>query len=385
MNLLSIRLDAPICSSLIPGIVLLGAAVGSWRASRAESQRIFIASPAARVIYTCLLDSKTGEFGPREIAASDVSTGFMALHPTRPILYAATSEQPAVADGPNGGVRAYHIDATSGTLTQINTASTNDRGTTHIEVSRQGDCVAVCHYSGKGTSLIPIKEDGSLASSVSQVEHVGSSVHDRQKGPHPHGVAFALAGRFLCVADLGTDHVDLLQFDEQNELTTCSFWKAAPGAGPRHVAFHPNGKWLYAIHELNSTISALQFDAESGQLSEIETVTTLPSGFDGTNYTAEVVVHPSGQFVYGSNRGHDSTVVFQVDPDNGRLQAIQHEPTRGQHPRYVGINPNGTIYLAANMNSDSVVSFFVNQSLGALAPTGHEIEVEKPMCVVFVR
>lgn len=352
----------------------------------ADDQMLFIASPAQPpIIYSCTLNTSTGAFGSLTPAAMNVRSGFLAMHPSMPILYAAASiKQDSDKSKPNGAVIAYRIDRSTGILEKINSASTGDNGTTHLQVDPAGKMVAVCHYGGEGTSLLSLNSDGSIKDSLSRIKHEGSSVHPkRQTRPHPHGVAFALNGRFVCVADLGTDHVDVFRIDKMAQMTSNSFWKARPGAGPRHVAFHPNGKWLYCINEMDSTLSVLSFDPEKGTLEQRQTRTTLPKDFDGQNSTAEVVVHPNGRFLYGSNRGHDSTAVFQIDANQGTLTLLEHEPTQGNHPRFVGIDPTGKIYIAANLHTNDLVSFRIDQKTGALSPTGHKLAVQKPMCVVF--
>jgi 6-phosphogluconolactonase len=347
---------------------------------------LFIASPAQPpAIYSCTLNMSTGAFGPLTLAAENVRSGFLAVHPSKPILYAAASVKP-IDDKtrPDGFVLAYRIDRSTGVLEEINGASTGDIGTTHLQVDPGGKMVAVCHYGGEGTSLLALAPDGSIRDSISRIRHEGSSVHpERQTRPHPHGVAFALDGRFVCVADLGSDHVEIFQINRNAKLQKNSFWKARPGAGPRHVSFHPTGKWLYCINEMDSTLSVLSFDPRSGTLEQRQTLTTLPEGFQGQNSTAEVVVHPSGRFLYGSNRGHDSTAVFQIDETYGTLALVEHEPTQGNHPRFVGLDPAGKIFIAANLNTNDLVSFQIDQKTGALSPTGHKLVVQRPMCAVF--
>ncbi|HCS53815.1 lactonase family protein [Rubinisphaera sp.] len=352
----------------------------------AAEQWIYIASPAKPpVIYRASLDLETGKFGELEVAADDVQTGFMDAHPTLPILYAATSEKGGKGI-PNGGVRAYQINRKTGSLEPSGLVSTHDSGTTHIEVSPQGKALAVCHYGGEGTTAIRLNQAGELQPQVSQIKHQGSSVDPkRQTKPHPHGVAFSHNCKYLLVADLGNDHVEVFAVDKNAGIKEHSYWKAAPGAGPRHVTFHPNKDIVYSINELDSTISVLSWNAKSGELTEVQTVQTLPKDYDGkNNTTAEIVVHPSGNFVYGSNRGHNSTAVFSIDKKTNKLTLIEHEPTQGDHPRFVGMDPSGSIYLAANMNSDNIVSFRVNQKTGKLEPTDNILEVSRPMCVVFI-
>ena len=173
--------------------------------------------------------------------------------------------------------------------------------------------------------------------------------------------------------------------DSKSKLERHSTWKAKPGAGPRHLAFHPEGRWLYSINELDATLTVLAFDNQSGILTEKQTIGTLPVDFTDPNTTAEVVVHPNGRFVYCSNRGHDSTAVFGIDTDTGRLTLIEIEPTRGGHPRFIGIEPSGKYLIAANRDADNLVSFKIDSETGKLTPTGHEVRIPQPVCVVFPR
>ncbi|WP_339744479.1 lactonase family protein [uncultured Rubinisphaera sp.] len=352
----------------------------------AAEQWIYIASRGKLpVIYRASLDLETGKFGNLEVAADNVQTGFMDAHPTLSILYAATTES---GEGgiPDGGVRAYQIDLKTGSLVPSGLVSTHDSGTTHIEVSPQGNALAVCHYGGDGTTAIRLNKAGELQPQVSQIKHQGSSVDPkRQTKPHPHGVAFSHDGKYLLVADLGNDHVEVFAVDKNAGIKEHTYWTAAPGAGPRHVTLHPTKDIVYSINELDSTISVLSLNTKSGELTEVQTVQTLPKDYDGKgNTTAEIVVHPSGNFVYGSNRGHNSTAVYSVDDKTNKLTLIEHEPTQGDHPRFVGMDPTGSIYLAANMNSNNIVSFRVNQKTGKLESTGNTLEVSRPMCVVFI-
>ncbi|MCG6158391.1 lactonase family protein [Rubinisphaera margarita] len=350
----------------------------------AAEQWAFIASPPdPQAIYRATLNPETGELGQLELAVEGIQTGFMALHPKLPILYAGCADR--INGETQGVVRAYQFDSGIGELEQISQSETNDGSPTHIEVAPDGSSVAVCHYGGDGTTLIPLDDQGKLVeTSLSQIKHQGSSVNEkRQTRPHPHGVAYHRDGNFLLVADLGNDHVEVFEITDDRQLRRKSYWQAAPGAGPRHVTFHSSLDVAYCINELDSTISVLQLNPKSGELSELQTVSTLPENFSGNNTTAEVVVHPSGKFVYGSNRGHESTAVFQVDTKTGKLSFVEREPTQGNHPRFVGLDRTGSVYLAANMQSNNIVSFRVNPDSGKLDPAGHTLEVQRPMCIVF--
>ena len=360
-------------SSLALVFLMVTSPAGS---ASADHHLLYIASASkAEGISSCRLDLATGAMTEPAPAVEAASTGFLALHPEKPWLYSLTG----------GDVHAFEVLVEQGELRRINQQASGDDGATHLEVGPRGRFVAVAHYGGGSTSLLPIAAGGRVEPVSDIIQHTGKSVHpQRQQKPYAHGVAFGPNGRFLCVADLGTDHVEVYRVTDSGTLEKASRWKAAAGAGPRHLRFHPRGPFLYSINELDSTISALRFDSQTGELSEIQTVSTLPEDFDQPNTTAEVVVHPSGKFLYGSNRGHDSTAVFRIDPESGELTLVEMEPTRGAHPRFVGIDPTGAYYIAANRDSNNLVTFRVDQQTGQLDPTGHEVAVERPMCVVFV-
>ena len=331
-------------------------------------------------LYACRLDLATGALGEAQVAADAPRPGFLALHPKRPLVYAITAEPRQ----PNGGVRAWQIAPEGQVLTPLNEMSTGDMGATHLAVDRGGTMVLVAHYGGGSTAVLPLAPDGALKPIASLVQHSGASAHPtRQTEPHAHGVAIDDSRRFFFVADLGTDEVIVYRIAGGGQLERVSAWKAPIGSGPRHVSFHPNGKWLYSINELKSTVSVLAFDSGAGMLSEVQTITTLPREFHGENTSGEVVVHPGGRFVYGSNRGHDSTAVFAVDADRGTLTLVEIEPTGGGHPRHIGIDPTGKFLIAANRDSDNLVSFRIDATTGGLAPTGFRTKVPRPVCVVF--
>ena len=349
-------------------------------AHAASNQTIFVGTAAMQDgIYVSTIDLQSGEFSLAQAVGDASRPTFLAVHPKVPVLYAVTKEN----ENPSGGVRAFQMDTSIPSLTLINRQSTGDEGATHLALDAAGKVIVVANYSGGSTALLAVGDYGEVKALSMLVPHKGSSIDpNRQQAPHAHGVAFDIKGRFVCVADLGTDEVIVYRL-ATDRLTRESVWKAKPGAGPRHLAFHPNGQWLYCINELNSTLAALIFDEKTGGLSELQTINTLPAGFSGHNTTAEVVVHPSGKFVYISNRGHDSTAAFAIDAQSGQLSLIEIEPTGGGHPRFIGIEPSGRYLIAANRDANNLVSFRIDPLTGALTPTGHELNVPKPMCVVF--
>ena len=248
--------------------------------------------------------------------------------------------------------------------------------------------IAVANYGAGSTASFPIKENGSLGEAASVMQHEGSSVNEaRQKGPHAHSVNFSPDNRFVVTADLGTDEVYVFRADpatgtiEPNDPPSA---KVHPGGGPRHFTFHPSAKYSYAINELDSTVTAFQYDAERGAMEVIQTISTLPEGYEETSHTAEVVAHPSGKFLYGSNRGHDSIAVFSVDQATGKLTSVEQVSTQGKTPRNFALDPTGAYLFAENQATDDVFQFRVDQETGRLTPTGQKLSVGAPVCLRFV-
>jgi 6-phosphogluconolactonase len=257
-------------------------------------------------------------------------------------------------------------------------------------VDKWGKNVLAANYSSGSVCVLPIGTDGHLGEQTALIEHQGSSVNpQRQKGPHAHSINLDVANRFAVVADLGLDKVLVYKFDAQNgslQPNDPPFASLPPGAGPRHFAFHPAGKFAYVINEMASTVTAFSYNADRGVLETIQTVSTLPDGFDGDNTTAEVQVHPSGEYLYGSNRGHDSIAVFRIAPDTGRLSYVANRSTQGKTPRGFGIDQTGRYLLAANQATDTIVVFRVDPGTGDLTPTGDVANVPMPVCVkIFAR
>ena len=236
--------------------------------------------------------------------------------------------------------------------------------------------------------MLPIEDDGSLAPASDFIQHEGASVNPRrQDQAHAHSINPDAQNHFAYVPDLGQDRVVIYQMDTDDGRLVPNdpaYVEVNPGFGPRHFDFHPGGRWAYLINELGSTITAFEYDPESGGLSEFQVIGTLPTGFSGSNTTADIHVHPSGSFVYGSNRGHDSIAIFSVDEDSGRLTPLGHRSTGGRTPRNFGINPSGRFLLAANQDSDNIVSFHIDQESGLLTPTGHELSIPMPVCIRFL-
>jgi 6-phosphogluconolactonase len=338
---------------------------------------------SSKGIYRSVLDLETGTLSEPALAAEARNPSFLEIHPNGKFLYAVSES------GGAGTVSAYAIDGETGNLKLLNQKPSGGEGPCHVNIDHAGRNVLVANYGSGSVSVIPIQPDGGLAEPTGFVQHEGSSVNTkRQAGPHAHSINVSPDNRFAFVADLGMDKIMIYRLDvEKGTIVANSpaFAKVKPGAGPRHFAFHPNGKYAYVINELDCTVTAFAYEPASGALTEIQNITTLPTGFDGSNGCAEVRVHPSGKFLYGSNRGHDSIAVYRIDPAKGMLTFVEHETADIRTPRNFNIDPTGTFCLVANQGSDSVVVFRIDGQTGALEPTGQRITVGKPVCIRFLR
>lgn len=335
-------------------------------------------------IYIGRLEIATGALEITDVVAGVASPAFLALHPSLPYLY-AVNEVREFAGQPAGGVSAFAIHPTTGRLALLNQQSSGGAGPCHLSVDATGRCVLVANYGGGSVAVLPIGADGSLGERSDFVQHHGSSVNPRrQDKPYAHSITPDPTNRCALACDLGADRVLVYRLDPAAGRLTpnATPWIATqPGAGPRHLAFHPNGRYLYAINELNSTLVAYAYDPEHGDLAELQTVSTTPASFTGENWPADVHVAASGLFVYGSNRGHDSIVIFAIDPATGQLSLVGHAPTEGRWPRNFALDPTGTCLLVANQESDSIVTFRLDCETGRLQPAGHVAEVPCPVCV----
>lgn len=339
-------------------------------------------------IYVYRLDPSTGALTLSSKTADVKDPSFLAIHPQKRYLYSVN--ELGVVDGkPAGGVSAFAIDPKTGALTLLNQQPSHGAAPCHLSVDATGKWVIVANYTSGSASIFPIQADGRLGEASDVVQHQGSSVNPRrQTGPHAHSVTIDPANRYAFVADLGLDKVMIYRLNlSQGKLIPGEqpWVRTHPGAGPRHFAFHPNARCAYVINELDSTMTAFIYDASQGRLTEIQHLSTLPEGFSGTTHCADVHVHPSGKFVYGSNRGHDSIAIFAIDQATGKLTPIGHELTQGKIPRNFGLDPTGTFLLAANQDSDTVVTFRIDQGTGKLTATGHVAEAPTPVCVKFLQ
>jgi 6-phosphogluconolactonase len=338
-------------------------------------------------IYWLELDVRSGKLGAPQVAAKATDPSFLAIHPSRRYLY-SVNELGEFRGRRGGGVSAFAIDPASGSLTPLNQQSSAGEGPCHLVVDRSGRNVLVANYGSGSVACLPIEPDGKLRPASSFIQHQGSGADPRrQSSPHAHSINLDAANRFAVAADLGLDRVLIYAFDDsQGKLTPNepAFAKVAPASGPRHFAFHPGGRFGYVINEMANTVTAFAYDATHGTLTEIQTISTLPDDFKGTSYTAEVVAHPSGKFLYGSNRGHDSIATFAIDSGTGKLSAVGFEPTQGKNPRNFAVDPTGAYLLAENQDSDTIVVFRIDPESGAPRPTGQTVRVARPVCIRMI-
>lgn len=322
------------------------------------------------------------------VASGISNPSYLAIAPQKRYLY-AVSEVGASSGKPGGGVSAFSIDQETGELTLLNQQLTHGASPCYLTVDQTEKCVLVANYGSGSATVLPIQSNGKLGEATHVVQHSGSSADPgRQEGPHAHSIVLDRTNSYAFVPDLGLDKVMIYQLClSQGKLKANDepWVEVKAGAGPRHFTFHPNGKYAYVINELDSTVTAFTYDEAHGRLRVIQAVTTLPEGFSDKSYCADVHVSSSGRFLYGSNRGHDSIVIFEIDQGTGKLSLVGHEPTQGNFPRGFAIDPTGNFLLAANQNSDNVVSFRINQETGALTPTGHITEVPMPVCVKMIQ
>jgi 6-phosphogluconolactonase len=344
--------------------------------------------PKSKGIYGYRLEASTGILQPLGLLAETVNPTFLALHPNGRFLYAA-NEVGNYQGKSAGYISGFAVDAGTGKLTPLNEQSSKGPGPCHLLVDPSGKNVLVANYSGGSVAVLPVLPDGRLGEATFFIQHQGSSVNrQRQQGPHAHGIVFDARYQRAWIADLGLDKVMGYRLDAARGLLTPGeppFVVTQPGAGPRHLAIDSPGRFAYVINEINSTIQVYAYNGERGEMKPIQVVSTLPPDFTGNSTTAEIEIHPSGKFLYGSNRGHDSVAVLGIDAQTGRLTLIEHQSTQGKVPRNFGIDPTGSWLLAAHQNSDSIVTFRIDPSTGRLQPTGQKVEVGAPVCLKFLR
>jgi len=352
--------------------------VGTYTAEGSESNGI----------YAFHFDSATGLIASVGLAAKTVNPSFLAVHPNHRFLY-AVNEVSNYNGEKSGAVSAFAIDHATGKLTLLNQVASRGGDPCYISLDKTGKYLMVANYAGGSVAAFPLLEDGRLGEASAFVQHAGRGTNpERQEAPHAHSIDVSPDNRFAIVDDLGLDETLSYRFDAAKGSLTPSaeatVAKAVPGAGPRHFALNPDGKFAYVIDEMASTVSVFRYDAASGELQPLQTISALPKDFSGHSEAAEIQVHPSGKFLYASNRGHDSIGVFAIDRDKGTLAPIEYVSTKGASPRHFEIDPTGSLLFAANEKSDNIVIFHINPHTGRLTPTGKTLELSQPVCIKFV-
>ncbi|HEY9141062.1 MAG TPA: lactonase family protein [Bryobacteraceae bacterium] len=338
----------------------------------------------AKGIYAYRFNTTSGELKPEGLAVETTNPSFLTVSASGQFLYAVNEV------GGKGMVSAFSIDRTAARLTLINQVSSKGGGPCHLALDATGRWLAVANYGTGSVAVLPVSADGRLGEAVAFDQHHGSGVnHARQEGPHAHEAVFSPDNRYLLVPDLGLDQILVYRFDAGKGTIAPNappFAVVAPGSGPRHLAFHPNGKVVYVINELASTVIAFHYDAAKGALQDFQTLSTLPEHFTQPSTAAEIAVNAAGSAVYASNRGHDSIALFDIQPELFKLAEPEHTPTLGKTPRHFTLDPDGRFLLVSNQDSDNIEVFRVHQRSGELTPTRFRpAEQPRPVCLVFVK
>lgn len=374
------------------GAVLLPAQLGAQQAAPAPAQYIayvgtYTSKTNSKGIYAYRFDAQKGQLTSLGVAVEATDPSFLAAHPNGKFLY-AVNEVGNFNGGTTGAVSAFSINAKTGALKLLDQVPSRGAGPCYISLDKTAAFALVANYDSGNIASFPIQADGSLATASGFVQHSGSGPDkERQEGPHAHWIGVSQDNRFALVADLGLDELIVYGFDAFRGTFTPGlngFAKVKPGAGPRHVAFSPNGKFVYVLSEMESSVTAFSDDPKSGALKNLQTISALPKDYSGRKEAAEIAVHPTGRFLYTSNRGHDSIAIFAIDAKKGTLRPLGHVLTGGKTPRHFAIDPTGNFLLAENQESNSIVVFHIDSATGSLTPTGQTVEVPSPVCITFV-
>jgi 6-phosphogluconolactonase len=377
-----------IFAAILPALFTAPLPQGSKKAAAQDNLLVFVGTYTrqdSKGIYAFRFQPSTGKLTSIGLAAETDNPSFLAIHPNHRFLY-AVNEISNYEGQSAGSVSSFSIDAKSGMLTPINKTTTRGTIPAHLVVDKTGKSLVVANYGSGSTAVFPVNADGSLAPASAFAQHAGSSTGPRQKGPHAHAVTLSPDNRFVFVPDLGLDQILSYRLDPTKGTLTPGdppFTPVTQGSGPRHFTFHPNGQFAYSLSEMGSLVTAFAYDRGAGTLKSLQTVSTLPKDFTGTNNSAELEVHPNGKFLYASNRGHDSIAVFAIDPRTHMLTAVEHVPTQGKMPRNFAIDPTGAYLLAANQNTNNIVVFRIDQATGRLTPTGENVTTPLPVCILF--
>jgi 6-phosphogluconolactonase len=331
--------------------------------------------------------SKNPTFVPLGVAAETESPSFLTLDTKRHLLFCA-NETDSFHGEPGGGVSAFSIDPATGKLMLINQRSSMGKGPCHVVLDKTGRNLLVANYQSGNVAIFPVSADGHLGEATCLFQDTGKGPNPaRQEGPHAHCVALSPDNRFAFVCDLGTDKVMVFRFDAGHGRLTPNdppFVSVKPGAGPRHLVFHPNGKFAYLVNEIDSTLSAFAYDAKTGALKELQTVSSLPEDYKGFNKAAEIAIVPSGKFLFASNRGNDTVMTFAIDSKKGTLSRVAEQSTGGKTPRHFGITPSGAQVVICNQDSNTALVCTIDPRSGRLTPSSVLTNIPSPVCAVFL-
>lgn len=371
-------------------LILMLVAVTAAKDSPKNKYLLFVGTyteKESKGIYAYRFDAKSSKLTPLGVAAETTNPSFLEIDPSRRFLY-AVNEVPNYKGASSGAVSAFAIDHQTGKLSLLNQVASRGADPCYIAFDKTGKHALVANYTGGSVVVFPVQPDGHIGEPSAFVQHQGSSVNkERQEGPHAHWIETTSDNRFAVAVDLGLDELLVYRFNAKTGSLTANdppYAKLDPGAGPRHLAFHPNGKFAYVVNELQSSITTFTYDGSRGTLQKLNTITTLPKGFTGSNDTAELKVHPSGKFLFASNRGHDSIAVFSIDSRTGALTLVDHFSTQGKTPRNFEIDPSGRFLLVANQDTNNIVVFRIDLDTGKLTPTGRTLSVPSPVCLKFM-
>jgi len=334
-------------------------------------------------IYLFRYDATSGKLTPAGVAAETPDPSFVVIHPSGRFLYAVNE------GGKASFVTSFSLDAKTGTLTQLNQVPALGEDPCYIAFDQSGKYILVANYTSGTLAVFPIFADGKIGdkTTLSQDSGKPGPNKERQEGPHAHWIETSPDNRYTLAVDLGLDQVFIFQFDAKKGTLGPHIPPSValkPGSGPRHAVFSPNGKFLFVVSEVVSTATSFTYNAKTGDLKQVNSVSTLPQEFSGRNDVAEVAIHPSGKFLYVSNRGKDSIAIFGIDPKKGTLTAMGSAPTGGKEPRHFTFDPSGNFLFVENQWSDTIVAFHVDSNSGQLTPTGDNVTVPSPVCLKFV-
>lgn len=357
--------------------------MASEAAASASIGRIFVGTGTGQAregIYSFRFDNETGALSFEHKTEGVRNPTFIALSPDQRYLYSVNEV------GGEGSVSAFSIDEQTGVLTLINQQSTRGAGPCYVSTDRSGRWVLAANYGSGSVCAFPVREDGGLDEASGFVQHTGASIDpERQTGPHAHYINVGPQNRVFAV-DLGIDKVMIYTLDDAGQLVPHdpAAVEMTPGDGPRHLDVHPNGQYLYVMNELAGSVTAFAYDADQGTMTKIHTISALPEDFEGFNKSADIHVHPSGRFLYASNRGdYNSIAIFAIDETSGRLTLVGHQHEAVVWPRNFAIDPAGTFLLVANRNDNAIAVFRIDPNTGVLIATDHRAEVPGPTCIKF--